>query len=107
MNKRKLAKTDYIDGEGIRRRALVDSETTPAEEGIPASIRLEAELVGTSPEFRRRLYSELEARGLIEPQDFLAPNALKRIQAAVLAAVAVDAQTIQAIARRQHNGSTT
>lgn len=101
-----MIRKDYTDQNGIRRRALVPDEYTNAEEGLPASISLDAALLqqGCSFEYIKRLYAELQARGLIEPADFLKPQAPDLISAALRATIRMDVQTIQAIAKEQSNG---
>lgn len=94
---------DYVDKKGIKRRVLVPDESTPPEQGIPQSVDFDEELQskGNSPEFVKRLYNELAARGLITPSDFLKADSPMLIRSALLSTIQVDAQILQTIAKEQ------
>lgn len=94
---------DFNDKDGVKRRVLVTDESTPPEQGIPLSIQLDEELRkrGNSPDFIRRLYTELSARGLITPSDFLRAESSMLIRSALLSTIQVDSQILQSIAKEQ------
>lgn len=93
-------KQDYIDAQGIPRRVLIPEGEDPAQ-GIPISLDLD-DLYGHLPtEFRRRLYEEFHAQGLVEACDFLRPEAGNRFRAAMLSLIKHDWLSVTAIAREQ------
>lgn len=96
---RVLVPVDYVDSNGLRQRVLLPPGETDVREGIPAGISLDS-LYGDCPiSFKRRLYEELFAQGLIEPHDFLRPGAAERVRSALLAAVQRDTTDIISLAR--------
>lgn len=104
-----MLKKDYKDKNGIPRQALVESETSPPDKGILTSIYLDEVLRerGCSPDFIKRLYTEMVQRGLVSPFDVLAPKAPELLRAALLATIRIDVQTLQQIAQEQlPNGRT-
>lgn len=101
---------NYKDKNGVPRQALVESETSPPDKGILTSIYLDEFLrkQGCSPDFIKRLYTEMVQRGLVSPFDVLSSKAPELLRAALLATIRIDVQTLQSIAMEQlPNGTTT
>lgn len=104
-----MLKKDYKDKNGVPRQALVESETSPPDKGILTSIYLDEFLraQGCSPDFIKRLYTEMFQRGLVSPVDVLAQKAPELLRAALLATIRIDVQTLQSLATEQlPNGRT-
>lgn len=104
-----MLKKTYKDKNGIPRQALVESETSPPNEGILTSIYLDEFLraQGFSPDFIKRLYTEMFQRGLVSPADVLSNKAPELLRAALLATIRIDVQTLQQLATEQlPNGRT-
>lgn len=95
--------TDYTDERGVKRRVLIPDHTVPPAEGIPLSLQLDEVLKDCPPSFLARLTDEFWALGLIEPADFLKPNALRDMHSALAAAYRIDVFSIQTIAKEQTN----
>lgn len=91
---------DFIDDEGIQRRVLLPDDTAASvDEGIPRSLRVDELYSTASLAFRVRLVQELWNRGLVEPCDFLRPEAPELIRSALLAAVKMDTFDILTFAK--------
>jgi hypothetical protein len=93
---------EYRDAEGILRRVYVPHEGVDPKQGIPLSVDIDAYLDQIKNDLKVNVYAALRERGLIEPIDFLQPNAPKLIRAALLTALP-DVFAIQAIAKEQAN----
>jgi len=105
-----MLEKNYKDKHGIPRRALVETETSPPDKGILTSIYLDEYLreQGCSPDFIKRLTSEMFQRGLVSPVDVLSTKAPELLRAALLATIRIDVQTLQTLAQEQlPNGTTT
>jgi len=89
-----LKLTDYIDENGIQRRVLMpeDSRVSP-DEGIPADAfyLLEALYADAPVAFRKELFGHLWTMGLIEPRDYLMPDAVEKYQRALRLTIRHDA----------------
>ena len=99
-----MVTVNYTDERGIPRRAQVPSGTPEDQyhEGIHIDLydELDARLFSQTPiGFRRRLYTLLHDKGLIEPIDFLQNGARDRFRAAFLLAVKTDALDAERIAK--------
>lgn len=96
-----VRKVDYTDALGIPRRVLLPDEASGIDpsEGIPLSLDLDDLYAHMPPDFLRRLYTELWARGLVEPQDYLRPGAADLFMAALRAVVKYDALNAIALAK--------
>lgn len=98
-----LIEQEYMNDDGIRRLVGLPKTSTPLDEGVPLSARLDEKLLerGCSVEFIKVLYNELWALGLIKPADYDTPSALNLITRALQAALKVDANSVRAIALEQ------
>lgn len=101
MTKKRIVR-DYVDSSGVKRREETVDQSAPLGEGIPRSVQLEELLErGVSESTLKTLYTELHARGLIEPADFLKPHAIRDIQSALMGTLKLDAGAIQRLAKDQ------
>lgn len=97
-----MRQAEYTDAQGVKRLVLLpdDVAADPAE-GIPVDLDVETLYPHMPPAFIARLKSELWARGLVQPRDYLTPGAPERIRAALLATVKEDTMSILALARER------
>ena len=85
---------DYTDERGYPRRVQLPDGATEddADYGIPLSVDWES--LPLDEKFRARLAQELTRRGYWTRQDFHKPNTVQAIQAALMAVLKTDAQSI-------------
>lgn len=100
-----IRKVDTEDRSGLPIRVLVPNDV-PTSEGIPVSMPLD-DLFGHLPvEFRKMLYNRLWERGLVEPSDYLKPEAGNLYKATIMSIIRVDFLQLRTIAEEMlHNGS--
>lgn len=103
QEKRPLERKTFIDDADIPRVVLVPAGETDLRKGIPASLDL-TPLFGHMPnDFQAAFYSALHAQGLIEAQDFFAPDAAERYRRALFTVIKHDFLSVQSLAYQELN----
>lgn len=87
-----MIKVDYRDNNGVMRRVQLMNEHEPPEKGIPVDCYtlLDEFYHDTSERFRKALYNQLWAMGLIEKHHFLQPDSKKKFRQALQSTLARD-----------------
>lgn len=97
-----VTKVTTVDKEGLPIVVLVPGGI-PVEEGIPISLPLNL-IFGSLPvDFRKRLYNALWDRGLVEPSDYLKPEASSLYKAAILSIIRTDFYDLVRLAQETLN----
>lgn len=104
MTKRKPKSTvKFYDTEledGFPARVIVPPGGNP-QEGIPIHLNLDAIYGHLPDEFQKTLYAALHDRGLVEPADFLTPQAANLLKSALMSVIRYEILKIQNLAREE------